>query len=246
MRAASGGMALADPPPDQPRDPSSKGMPMSPWPLTPNRPDGRRRPSILPSPALGLLLVLACSPLAADDAAEAERIVQALQLRAGEAVADVGAGEGEWVVPLARRVGPEGEAFATEVAEEELEAIRDRLSAEGLEWVRVVKGDQQTTGLPDGCCDAVLLRMVYHHFTDPPAMQASLRRALRPGGRLMIIDIEPQKHWRHLEGVPERGGHGISEEDLVAELEAAGFEVLSRHPDWNDDADRFAVVFRRR
>jgi hypothetical protein len=76
-------------------------------------------------------------------------------------------------------------------------------------------------------------------------MRADLRRALRPGGRLVIIDITPQKHWRKLEGVPERGGHGISPESLIRDLTGAGFELVARHEDWDGDEDRYCLVFRR-
>ena len=118
------------------------------------------------------------------------------------------------------------------------------MKEDGLKNVTTVLGTQDDTGLPPGCCDAILLRMVYHHFTDPARMRASLRSALRRGAPLVVIDTEPQKNWRHLEGVPERGGHGIKEEDLVREMTADGFEVAARHDDWPGDGERYCVVFR--
>ena len=76
-------------------------------------------------------------------------------------------------------------------------------------------------------------------------MRASLRAALRPGAVLVIVDTTPHASWRKLEGVPERGGHGIREDDLVREMTGDGFEVVARHPDWNGESDRYCVVFRR-
>ena len=195
--------------------------------------------------ALLTVLASACTPRTAG-ASEAERIAEVLALRPGLEVADVGAGDGEWAAEIARRVGPEGRVWATEVKEDELEAIRERVEREGLGNVEVVKGDQTRTGLPEDCCDAILLRLVYHHFTDPPRMRADLQRALRPDGRLVVIDIEPQEHWRKLKGVPDRGGHGIPAEDLISELTTDGFEVVDRVEDWNGDGDRYCVVFRER
>jgi len=176
---------------------------------------------------------------------EAARIDEALALRAGMHVADVGAGDGEWTEHLARTVGAGGRVYATEVDTDELEKIERRVKDAGLGNVTTVLGAADRTGLEGGCCDAILLRMVYHHFTDPPPMRASLRQALRPGARLAVIDIEPQRSWRHLPGVPERGGHGIPADALVAEMTADGFEVVARHEAWNGDAERYCVVFRR-
>jgi hypothetical protein len=87
--------------------------------------------------------------------------------------------------------------------------------------------------------------MVYHHFVDPAAMRASLWRALRPGGLIAVIDISPQRSWRDLPDVPDRGGHGIQPGDLVREMTSQGFEVVLREDDWNGDSDRYCVVFRR-
>jgi|GEM_PF-790800 len=189
-------------------------------------------------------LVVGCSSDAAD-AAEAERIAELLELRPGMRVADVGAGDGEWTVDLARRVGGAGHVWATEVKEEHLAEIRERVEEAGLHNVTVARGDQTTNGLPDACCDAILLRLVYHHFTDPARMRRELVRALRPGGIVAVIDIEPQEHWRKLEGVPERGGHGIPAEELIAEMAQDGFRVLRRQTGWNGDEDRYGVVFGR-
>lgn len=81
------------------------------------------------------------------------------------------------------------------------------------------------TGLPAGCCDAILLRGVYHHLTEPTAALVSLRRALRPGGRLLVIDFAPVwwlAPWTP-KGIPkDRGGHGNRPETVLREAEAVG------------------------
>jgi len=176
---------------------------------------------------------------------EAARTIEALGLRPGLRVADVGAGNGEWAERIGREVGETGHVYATEVDRDDLQKVETRLKDAGLKNVTTILGTQEDTGLPPGCCDAILLRMVYHHFTDPARMRASLRSALRRGGPLVVIDTEPQKNWRHLEGVPDRGGHGIKEQALVREMTADGFEVVARHEDWAGDGDRYCVIFRR-
>lgn len=187
--------------------------------------------------------VLGCGTARADD--EAARLASLLALQPGMTVADVGAGEGQWTVQLASRVGPDGHVFATEVDDSELEEIRERVEEAQLGNVTVLRGDERDTGLAAGCCDGILLRLVYHHFTDPEAMRASIAQALRPNGRLAICDIVPQSGWRELQDVPDRGGHGIPPEELFSEMVADGFSFIERHDRWNGEDDRFCMVFGR-
>ena len=161
------------------------------------------RPKTLRSLVLAILFS-GCGILEAEEAA---RIVEVLALEEGMTAADVGAGDGEWALVLAEAVGTEGTVFATEIEDD----LVERLGELGLDDFRVnivaVRGDERSTGLDPACCDAILLRMVYHHFTDPEPMRESLLEGLRPGGRIAVIDIVPQTDWRELEGVPDRGGH---------------------------------------
>lgn len=198
----------------------------------------------LRSSALLTVVLLAGCHAERAAAGELDRIVDVLAIRPGMTVADVGAGEGEWSLAIAERVGRTGQVIATEVDQDELRKIESRVEAAGLSNITALLGHQEDAGLPEGCCDAILLRMVYHHFVDPSAMLGSLRRAMRPGGRLAVIDITPQENWRRLQGVPERGGHGIPADDLIHEISEQGFELVARYEDWNGDRDRFCVVFR--
>jgi SAM-dependent methyltransferase len=193
---------------------------------------------------LPTVLLLGSCAAARPPQPELDQLTAALVLRPGMRVADVGAGKGEWSEALATSVGESGHVFSTEVSEDHVEEIRGRIDDAGLANVTVVLGDQLETGLPDGCCDAILLRLVYHHFTDPEPMRDELRRALRPGGRLAIVEIQPQTRWGELEGVPDRGGHGISPDDLVQEMQSDGWVVVERHDDWGDEDDHYCVVFR--
>ena len=182
---------------------------------------------------------------ASSRAAENDRIARLLDLKPGMWVADVGAGDGDWAVEMAAVVGGEGHVFATEVEEDNVESIGRKIAGQLLGNMSAVLGGEESTGLEDGCCDAILLRLVYHHFTRPEPMRDSLRRALRPGGVIAVIDIVPQTTWRDLPGVPERGGHGIAADELVADMIGAGFEVVERIDDWPGDEDRYCVLFRR-
>lgn len=216
--------------------PPNAQLPSPSWPA----------PSRFVRPLAALVLLAGCS-LGQLRAGEAARIVEVLELEPGMVVADVGAGDGEWAFELAEVVGALGKVYATEVESDLVEELREEAADKGFDNVIAVEGDQTTTGLPASCCQAILLRMVYHHFTDPPAMRRALLEALRPGGRIAVIDIVPQSGWGELDGVPERGGHGIERDDVVAEMLGAGFELVSSHPDWRgDEEERYCVVFRKR
>ena len=138
--------------------------------------------------------------------------------------------------------------LAARVADGAREALRD-LMAQGVDVGLITGRDltmaREMTGLPDACCDVILLRLVYHHFVRPEEMRASLRNALRPGGLIAVIDVAPQTTWRDLPEVPDRGGHGIPPEDLIDEMTSDGFEVVDRRENWNGEEDRFCVIFRR-
>ena len=178
------------------------------------------------------------------DRDERARVFELLDIESGDVVADVGAGDGKWSIAVAKQVGPEGRVYATEVDPDDLKKIRDRVEREGATNVSVVEGQTDSTGLPDACCDAILLRRVYHHFTDPEAMQESLRKALREDARLLVVDFDTRGRWSRPSGIPEsRNGHGIAKTLLVTEMEGAGFELVSDLKWHNGD---YALVFKER
>ena len=176
------------------------------------------------------------------DSKEVSRLVEILDVDPGERFADVGAGDGRYSVALARTVGEGGRIYATEVDPDDLKKIEERVGREKLGNVEVVSGTQEATGLSEACCEGILLRRVYHHFQNPAAMQASMRRALKDGGLLLVIDFGTRRSWDRPEGVPaSRDGHGIDKDLLVSKMEHAGFGLL-RDLAW-EDGD-YALLFR--
>jgi SAM-dependent methyltransferase len=176
------------------------------------------------------------------DRDELARLVDVLDIDRGEVVADVGAGDGRWAVALVPAVGENGRIYATEVDPRDLDRMRALVEREGVANVTVVEGTQNDTGLPQACCDAILLRRVYHHFENPRLMQDELRDALKGDGRLLVIDFETRRRWRRPDGIPaSRDGHGISKEMLVTEMEQAGFTLLDDMEWANGD---YALVFQ--
>jgi ubiquinone/menaquinone biosynthesis C-methylase UbiE len=178
------------------------------------------------------LVLLVASALLANAAAaesEADRLAALLGLAPGMRVADVGAGEGELALDFAVRVGATGRVYATELEAEQRDEIRAAAAEAGLANLEVLEAEIAATGLPTGCCDAIYLRHVYHHLTEPAAIGRDLLRALEPGGRLVIVDFRPTWYLRPFtpEGVgEERSRHGIEPETARAELLALGFEKV--------------------
>jgi len=156
---------------------------------------------------------------------EMPRLQEALGLRAGMVVADVGAGKGQLTFALAAAVGPDGRVFSTEVDPKRLGALRTTFAGAKLGNVTVVEAKATESGLAEDCCDAIVLRRVYHHLSDPAATNASLFRALRPGGLLAVIDFSPPPLFG-------RGSLGVPVQEVVDELTARGFHMVRLSTDW--------------
>jgi ubiquinone/menaquinone biosynthesis C-methylase UbiE len=167
---------------------------------------------------------------------EMPRLRQVVALEAGRVVADVGAGKGELTLALAREVGPSGRVFSTEIDAGRLE----RLRAARLDNVTVLEARADDTGLPPNCCDAIVLRRVYHHLSEPASINASLLRALRPGGVLAVIDFPPPFFWR-------RGDLGVPSQAVLAEVTSGGFELERLMEDWpgRGPLGSYCAVFRK-
>jgi ubiquinone/menaquinone biosynthesis C-methylase UbiE len=188
--------------------------------------------------------VAAQQPWNRDFGEDMKRLVPILELREGQTVADIGAGSGELTVRLAKQVGPEGRVYATEMPDR-MQRLKRRATEEGHKNVTVLEAHATRTNLPAACCDAVVIRNVYHHFDDPAAMNRSLFESVKPGGRLAIIDFSPNRSRPVAASPVDRdadNSHGVDAETVVKELTAAGFERDS--VEQGDDRS-FIAVFKK-
>jgi ubiquinone/menaquinone biosynthesis C-methylase UbiE len=174
------------------------------------------------------------------DGREMPRLRRVLALETGKVVADVGAGKGELTLTLAREVGSKGRVFATEIDPARLRRLREASVAAKLDNVTVVEATSSETGLPPSCCDAIVLRRVYHHLTDPSGINAGLLRSLRPGGVLAVIDFPPPLFL-------SRGSFGVPAKSVIGEVTSSGFELLRLIDDWpgRGPLGSYCVVFRK-
>ena len=172
---------------------------------------------------------------------ERERIVADLGLSPGESVADIGAGTGLFTIPMARSVGADGVVHAVEISPRFIEHIDARAAAEGLPNIRTVLCTERDAMLPERAVDLVFVCDTYHHFAYPQSTLASLRRALRPGGRLVVVDFERipgvSRDWL-LDHV--RAGKEV----FRAEIEEAGFR-LDREVDIPGLEENYCLTFTR-
>jgi FkbM family methyltransferase len=151
-------------------------------------------------------------------------IARAVTLRPGDVVADIGAGTGVMVDFFARDVGPEGRVYAVEIAPRFVAALRARAAQRKLPQVEAVLCTDRDVGLAADSVDVVFVCDTYHHFEYPRSTLASIHRALRPGGELVVVDFEripgTSRQWI-LDHV--RAG----KEEVEAELTAAGFTFVA-------------------
>jgi SAM-dependent methyltransferase len=152
-------------------------------------------------------------------------IIRATQVRPGMAVADIGAGTGLFVPLFAEAVGPRGRVYAVDIVQEFLTLIDDRMQKAGIQNVRTMLATERSVELPPNSIDLAFICDTYHHFEYPQSTLASLHRALRPNGQLVVLDFKripgESSDWvlNHV-----RAGQEV----FTAEIEAAGFEQIEQ------------------
>jgi FkbM family methyltransferase len=155
--------------------------------------------------------------------AQRKKIVTACKLKPGMVVADIGAGTGLFTRLFAAAVGPKGKVYAVDIAPKFLEHIRKTCKEAGLANVQTVRCTQTSVELPARSIDLAFICDTYHHFEFPFRTLASLHRALRPGGQVVLIDFH------RIEGKSSKWvlGHvRAGQEVFVAEIIKTGFRVV--------------------
>jgi ubiquinone/menaquinone biosynthesis C-methylase UbiE len=152
-----------------------------------------------------------------------DRIMDALRIAERSVVADLGAGAGWFTIRLARRVGRHGVVYAEDVQDEMLRATARRVAREGLQNVRTVLGTATDPALPPAKLDAILMVETFAELENPVVLLSNVRRALRPNGRLGVVDFKK-----------DGGGPGppleerVDPEAIVRDAANAGLRLISR------------------
>jgi len=184
-----------------------------------------------PSAFLLALLLAAALALGAQDSRDAWQrpadVLDALEIRAGSVVADIGCGNGYFTRHLARRVGPGGLVYAVDIDPQTLDAVRRWAEQEEISHVRIVHGEPDDPRLPAAVLDAALIVDTYHEFTRPDEMLGKIYSALKPGGRLGIIDREVEAEGSR---ASYRRRHRIPRELVQEDAARQGFRFVREAP----------------
>jgi SAM-dependent methyltransferase len=149
-----------------------------------------------------------------------EGALDAIGLKPGMTVAEVGAGTGYVALRMAKRVGPGGKVYANDLQPEMLGLLRDNAAKAGITNVQTVQGSETDPKLPDGQIDLIILVDVYHEFSQPQKMLQGIRRALKPDGRLVQLEYRKEDP-----NVPILPDHKMSVAEAKTEVEAEGFKL---------------------
>ena len=186
------------------------------------------RAGVLTSTLVTLVVTAIVAAQQSGSTISTERIFESLGLREGMTVCEMGAGDGELSIAAAKVVAVAGRIYTSELGDDRLKTLQAKVEGSGLSQITVVAADPVKTNFPDGACDALFMRNVYHHFTDPPAINASIFASLKPGGRVSVVDVSPPgKEAERAADRSKDGMHGVLGETLAAELKAAGFEPVT-------------------
>ena len=150
-----------------------------------------------------------------------EAMLDALKIQPGATVADIGAGAGYTSLRLARRVGPNGTVLATDIQPQMLAMLRENARIAGVKNIKPVRATQTDVNLPEAGVDLAIMVDVYHEASNPDALLAGLKQALKPGGRLVLIEYRGEDPT-----VPIKPEHKMTLEQVRKELEPRGFRFV--------------------
>jgi arsenite methyltransferase len=157
--------------------------------------------------------------LTRDQWQQRDRVIESLQVRPGDRIADVGSGGGYFTFSLAKAVGPEGKVYAVDVDEEMNDLVAQQAKKEGVGNVEVILAKPDDPLLPTSGIDLIFTSNTYHHIENRVNYLTNLRRYLRPNGRIAIVEFD-RRGW--LDGLWQ---HYTPSEFIKREMEQAGYQL---------------------
>lgn len=162
-----------------------------------------------------------------------DQVMDAIGVKEGMAVAEIGAGQGRYVVQLAVRVGKSGKVYAEDINEASLKYLERRCERGGLKNIETILGDVTDPKLPEGTLDLIFVISSYHHFDDPVALMRKARLALKPEGILAIGEWLPR----------EGNSSYATPKEMEAQMKKAGYR-LDRIETFLEKNNMYIYIFR--
>ena len=152
---------------------------------------------------------------------DCRRLLEELDIQPGQTLCDMGCGNGFYTLPMARLTGTEGKVFAVDIQPEMLRFLKGRARDAGIRNVRTVLSTQTDPKLPKDSIDLLLLVDVYHEFSHPKEMLQTIRKALKPDGRIALAEFRAEDR-----NVPIKPLHKMSKQQILKEFGANGFKLV--------------------
>ncbi len=149
------------------------------------------------------------------------KCIEALELKGGEVIADLGAGSGYYSFRLAPKVGEKGKILAVEIQDEMLAELKKRIEKDKISNVETIKCSEKDPKLPEGGVDLVLMVDVYHELAFPYEVMSAIHKALKPDGRVVLVEYRKEDP-----KVPIKEVHKMSEEQIKKEMAVVGLSHL--------------------
>jgi ubiquinone/menaquinone biosynthesis C-methylase UbiE len=153
-----------------------------------------------------------------DDWQQPERILDSVGVKTGMKIGEIGAGEGYFTFKLANRVGGDGLVYANDISDSKLDKLHEHIQHQNVSNVRVVKGKEDDPLFPETGLDMIIMVYVFHDLSDPVALMENTKKYLKPGGRVVIVDRDPERFgtWR---------SHFMSRSEIVKKIVQARYQV---------------------
>ena len=173
-------------------------------------------------------------------------LVQRLSVAPGSTVVDLGTGTGNLLAALSKAVGPNGRVVAEDIHSDFIERAEGRAKADRLSNIEFVLGTETDPKLSEGAADLVVVLDAYHHFDYPEKMLAAIRRGLKPGGRLAIVEYHKLRGAMEIADDPDFAVRHIraGAEQVEMEVQAVGYRLLWRRE--HAPGSQYVAMFQKR